>query len=172
MTLWAHFWFHCLSNSPQCWYHIGELLGSCYSPFEGKLKWRHELAWRHRKCANISICRLHLVVMSIFIPPKLVPFWFEFELFQPCWFTLFQWRAKKGWLMMYLMILLYILALLIMALIRLLETKLALTVMFWGLSNVHKQDKIKSEKLLCMCFVPFLYNMACDTSSFPFPFKG
>ena len=58
--------------------------------------------------------------------------------------------------MMYLMILLYILALLIMALIRLLETKLALTVMFWRLSNVHKQDKIKSEKLLCMCFIPVL----------------
>ena len=72
---------------------------------------------------------------------------------------------------MYLMILLYILALLIMALIRLLETKLALTVMFWRLSNVHKQDKIKSEKLLCMfCSIPI--NMACDTSSLPFPFKG
>ena len=54
------------------------------------------------------------------------------------------------------MIFLYILALLMMALIRLLETKLALTVVFWRLSNVHKQDQIKSEKLLCMFFVPFL----------------
>ena len=35
--------------------------------FKGDSKQRHELAWKHRRGANISICRLCMVVVSVFV---------------------------------------------------------------------------------------------------------
>ena len=64
------------------------------------LKWirSKDARWLENvKHANISTCGLHLVVPSIFIITKEVPFCFKFELHrvQPYWFTLYQWRAEK-----------------------------------------------------------------------------
>ena len=64
---------------------------------------RRKLARKHRNCSDIAICRLCMVVLSIFIQQG-YPFRFcsEFDLFetQPCWFALHQWRAI--WPMTYL----------------------------------------------------------------------
>ena len=57
---------------------------------------RHMLASKRRKCANIFICKIRLIILSIFIQKT---HFFRFK-FKPCWFTLYQRRAENGCLVM------------------------------------------------------------------------
>ena len=45
-----------------------------------KPKWRDKLAWVCRKCANISTCMLHVIVLSKSMQQKYFLFCFEFDL--------------------------------------------------------------------------------------------
>ena len=70
--------------------------------FKGDLGQRHRLAWKSRKCANIFICRLLLVLLSIFMQQKYFSFQLELLKVQSCWFLLTneeQGGKKKSWLM-------------------------------------------------------------------------
>lgn len=72
--------------------------------FEGGLKQRFMLVQKCSKHANISVCKLHFVVMFIYTDDiKAVNFYFKFEMLMVplCWFALYQCRAE-GWLMTYL----------------------------------------------------------------------
>ena len=69
----------------------------------GGLKQRLQLAWKGRKCANISIGRHRMVFMSICMQLKIFFFSrseFEFPRAQPCWCAHCQWRAERGWCVM------------------------------------------------------------------------
>ena len=85
------------------------------------MKGRPKLARKRRQCAEISICRLCLVALSIIIPtkevflclvalsiiipPKEVLLCLGLPRAQPCWFALCQWRAEKSNLMIWLSLL-------------------------------------------------------------------
>ena len=66
-----------------------------WAPQEPKRK--HKLAWKRNKCANISICRHHYIVLSMLIHKEYVSC-FKYELLrsQPCWLALCQWRTEKN----------------------------------------------------------------------------
>ena len=83
-----------------------------------KPKWRDKLAWVCRKCANISTCMLHVIVLSKSMQQKYFLFCFEFDLLmvQPrlacdvihmaathagslCRIR-YEWRPQKDWLVM------------------------------------------------------------------------
>ena len=56
-----------------------------------------KLTWEQRKCVNIFICRLHLVVY-LYLHKRST---FLLQIWLLCWITLCQWTAEKGWLMMH-----------------------------------------------------------------------
>ena len=75
-----------------------------FCTFKGEPKQKHKLAWKHQKCANISMCRLHLVVLSIFIPKKRKKV-FASNL-RSTWHScislfFYWWRAEKGQFVMF-----------------------------------------------------------------------
>ena len=69
---------------------------TAYFLFNEELKRRHKLACKHSECINISICRLHLVVLSTFIQ---LLFLFESELLKASSFFTNE-ESPKGWLVM------------------------------------------------------------------------
>lgn len=68
---------------------------------KGDPKGRQNLSWGQRKCANTSIHRLRMAVLSVFMQHKYF-FCLKSELLRAlrCWFALDQWKVEKGWLMM------------------------------------------------------------------------
>ena len=72
---------------------------------------RHKLAWKQKTCKSFH---LHSSFdCSIDSYTKEAPFCFKSEFLraQPCWFTLYQWRAEKDCLMRCFILLLHMLAL-------------------------------------------------------------
>ena len=102
-------------------------------------KKRHKLARKCKGGASISICKLLRVALPTFLQQKYF-FGFELELLrmQPYWFILYQCRAEKGWLVMYLVPLPLMPTLIMTSLIQTATLKMAaLTAVFWQLSNVN-----------------------------------
>ena len=58
------------------------------------MKRRRPLTGISKKCADTSICRLSLVLLSI-SAQRITSFFFQFQLLwvRPCWFTLYQWKT-------------------------------------------------------------------------------
>ena len=77
---------HFLEPFPSC-FHVDIPLAKEDPSFKRDTKQWHKLAWKGRRCASISICRLSVVVLFIFLTPH-------------------QWRAEKDWLMNLILLLL------------------------------------------------------------------
>jgi len=73
--------------------------------FKGKPRRRRRLAWKCTRCAHISVCRLHLALLSIFIQSVLI-FLASCLGSSGCSRVLFalylQWRAEKSSMVTYL----------------------------------------------------------------------
>ena len=108
-------WFYCLHLGFYhiTWASILQLKGFKQFLYRGLLyfikrepNWRGKLAWKGRKCADMFICKLHLVAHLIFTQ-RVHLFWFKSEFNKPqaCWFALHQWRAENASPVLYLTLL-------------------------------------------------------------------
>lgn len=138
----------CLQKcSPSDWYRAGFMSSS-------SLKRNQTESWlENRKCENISLRMLHLVILSIF-PQKeylLLRMWAPQG--QPCWFTLNQRKTEKIWHVMCLILSPYIQALLMMSI-----------VVFWQLQFLTSRTKNQGKK----CCMYIIYSIPINTFVLPF----
>ena len=96
-------WQQCLENEPKqtktkCMaakmFSFPLIQGRIYVKLIIKEEPDWKLSW-NRKCENISICMLHLVILSIFTQKKYFLLQMCAPQGQPCWFTLNQWKTEK-----------------------------------------------------------------------------
>lgn len=125
-----------------------------------------KLVW---KGASISICKFHSGgSVNIYSKEALVciePQLLGRSTAQPWWFALYWWRAEKGWLLRYLILLPHLPAFFMTLLSRVLDTK-------WRLSFCDFQTFLKTGPIIkqkntrCLIF----HSIPADTSLLQFPY--